>query len=197
LWNEPVPLIYVPLYQRFFPEMVLHVRADGDPMSLLPSIRLEIEAIDNDLPLFDERPLSAQVDAAMAQQRTAAYMLSAAGMLSLVLSTLGVYGILSYWVLQRRREIAIRMSLGAKPGAILWLVLRKGLVLAICGIGFGASSSLLLNRFLVGLLHGVSPSDRIAFLVSVTILVLVSLIACLIPAVRATRTEPMTVLRQE
>jgi predicted permease len=197
LWNAPAPYLYFPVYQRYFPEMILHVRTEGDPMAVLPAVRREIEAIDNDLPVFDEGPLRSQVDRALAQQRMAASLLSAAGVLSLVLAALGVYGILGYWVLQKRHEIGIRMSLGAGKGSIVGLVLRQGLALAGCGMALGLGASLILTRFVRNFLHGVSPTDPFTFVGSILVLGAISLLACLVPSRRAARLDPMAVLRQE
>jgi predicted permease len=197
LWSPPAPYLYVPLYQRYFREMMLHVRTEGEPMAVLPAVRREIEAIDNDLPVFDERPLRSQVDGALAQQRMAVSLLSAAGVLSLVLAALGVYGILGYWVLQKRHEIGIRMSLGAGKGSIVGLVLRQGLVLSGCGMALGLGASLILTRFVRNFLHGVSPTDPFTFVGSVLVLGAISLLACLVPSRRAARMDPMAVLRQE
>jgi predicted permease len=158
-WDAPTPYLYIPLYQRYFPEMMLHVRTEYDSMAALPAIRREIEAIDNDLPIFDERPLRSLVDQALAQPRMAATLLSTAGALSLILAVLGVYGIMNYWVLQRRYEIGIRMSLGAGRGSILALILRQGFVLAACGLTLGVAACLLLARFVRNLLHGIRPMD--------------------------------------
>jgi predicted permease len=197
LWDAPTPYLYIPLYQRYFPEMMLHVRTEGDSMSALPAIRREIEAIDNDLPVFDEGLLRSQVDRALAQPRMAATLLSAAGALSVILAALGVYGILNYWVLQRKYEIGIRMSLGAGKGSILALVLRQGLMLAGCGLTFGLGACLLLTRFVRNLLHGISPTDPFTLVGCTLFLALISFLACVIPSSRAVRTDPMAVLRQE
>ncbi|HYK87153.1 MAG TPA: ABC transporter permease [Acidobacteriota bacterium] len=196
-WEAPAPYLYIPLYQRYFPEMILHVRTVDDSMAALPPIRREIEAIDNDLPVFDEGSLRSQVDRALAQPRMAAALLSAAGGLSLILAVLGVYGIMNYWVLQRRHEIGIRMSLGAGRGSILALVLRQGLVLAGCGLSVGVGACLLLTRFVRELLHVISPKDPFILVGCSVLLVLVSLLACVIPSRRAARMDPMAVLRQE
>ncbi len=197
LWDTPAPYLYIPLYQRYFPEMTLHVRTEDDSMAALTAIRREVEAIDNDLPVFDEGSLRSQVDRALAQPRMAAALLSAAGALSAILAVLGVYGIMNYWVLQRRHEIGIRMSLGAGKASILALVLRQGLLLAGFGLMLGLGTCFLLTRFVRNLLHGISPTDPIALLGCSLFLALISVLACLIPSRRAAGTDPMAVLRQE
>ncbi len=197
LWDAAAPYLYVPVLQRYFPEMMLHVRTEGNPMAMLPEIRREIEAIDRDLPIFDERPLQAQIDAATAQQRAASLFLSAAGGLSLILAGVGVYGVLSYWVLQRRQDIGIRLSLGAQRGGIAGLVLREGFALIGCGLVLGLAAVLWLSRFIRSLLHGVKPADPVILLCSALFLGLVCLPACLIPSLRATRLDPMSILRRE
>jgi predicted permease len=197
LWDDPPPYIYLPVLQRYFPELMLHVRTAGDPMSLAPAVRAAITSLDPDLPVFDVAPLSNQVAAALAAQRTAAALLGVSGVLAVVLAALGVYGVTSYSVARRRQEIGIRMALGAERRAIFRLVLREGMVLAGAGAALGLCSALLASRLVEAYLHGVGARDTATFAAVPVLLGAVALAACWIPCRRATRIDPMAALRQE
>ncbi len=197
LWDNPGPYLYLPLYQRYFPEMMLHVRVAGDPMSLLPAIRREIQAVDRELPVYDGGTLIDQITTAVSAQRMAAALLGASGVLALVLAVVGVYGVMAYDTSRRTREFGIRVALGAGRQSILRLVLRDGAVLVGLGLAVGLALAVGLTRLAAGFLHGISPTDPLTFASISLILVLAAAAACYLPALRAARIDPLTALRQE
>lgn len=195
--REPGPMLYLPYKQSPNRQMYLVVRTSGDPMSLLPAIREEIRKIDSNLPLFDPKPMPEVIEEAIAGMRTAAGVMAAFGAISLVLAVLGIYGVMSYGVAQRRREFGIRMALGASRMGVLRLVIRQGSILASVGIGVGLVAALVVTRLMSALLYGLS-STNLALLGSIAAIVAVTiLIACYIPARAAARVDPITALRHE
>ena len=197
LWDDPVPYLYLPLLQRYFPEMMLHVKTAGDPMALAPAVRREIEAIDGDLPVFDVMPLRNQITTALSPQRMAAALLGFSGALALVLAALGVYGVTAYSVAQRTQEIGIRMALGAERRAIFRLVLGEGMALVAIGVALGLGAALASTRLVAGYLHGVGARDPATFAAVPVLLGAVALAACYVPSLKATRIDPIAALRQE
>lgn len=197
LWSVQGPYLYLPLYQRYFPEMMLHVKVEGDPMSMLPAIRRQIEAMDPDLPAFDAGPLSSQIDKALSAQRMAATLLSASGALALLLAIVGVYGVMGYALAQRTRELGIRIALGAERRRILSLVLRDGAVILAIGLVLGLVSALALTRMVASFLYGVSPTDPVTSAVVSIAMAAAALAACYVPARKASRIDPLSALRQE
>ncbi len=181
----------------YFPEMMLHVRTEGNPMTMLPVVEREFAALDPDLPVFDARTLRTQMAEALAVERTAAALLGAAGLLALVLAVSGVYSIMAYSVARRTREIGIRMALGARQRAVLAMVLRQGMTLAVLGILAGIGTAWALSRLIAGYLHGASPTDPLTYASVVMILAAAAALACYIPSRRAARIDPATALRRE
>ena len=197
LFSIQGPYLYLPLYQRYFPEMMLHVRTAGDPMTMLPAVRREIEAMDPDLPAFDAGSLSSQIDRALSAQRMAAALLSASGGLALVLAVVGIYGVMGYGLALRAHEFGIRIALGAERSSILNLVLVHGAAILAVGLGAGLISALAMTRMVAGFLYGVSPADP-ATLAAVSIAIAAAtMAACYIPARRASKIDPLPALRQE
>jgi predicted permease len=173
------------------------VRSRGEPAALAPSIRTEIRAIDPDLPLYHVRPMTEWVDHSLARNRFAMQLLSLFAGLALALTTVGVYGVVSYLVNQSRREIGIRMALGATERAVLRLVLRQGLAIALLGGTIGLAAALGLTRLMESLLFGVKGTDALTFATVALGLTAVTLIASYVPARRAARIDPMVSLRAE
>jgi putative ABC transport system permease protein len=177
--------------------MALVVRAAGEPMRLVNPIRAEVHRLDPRLPIANVRLMTEVVDASMATPRLTGSLLSIFAGLALVLAAIGVAGVLAYLVSRRRREIGIRMALGASRVNVLGLVLRRGLAYAGAGILAGVAAALFLTRLMEGLLFGVAPRDPFTFLMVSGILLLIAAAASLIPALRAARLDPLEALRAE
>ncbi|MBI3666143.1 MAG: ABC transporter permease [Acidobacteria bacterium] len=197
LRENALPYIYLPLLQQYEPMMTLHVKTAGDPMSLLVAVRGEIQSMNPDLPLFEIRTLAEHMGGSVFGERMASTMLGVFGALALLLASVGLYGVMSYAVSQRTHEVGVRMALGAEQGDILRLILRQGLMLVLMGIGVGVAAAWAVSRFLSGFLYGVSATDLATFAGVSTLLAAVAMLACYLPARRATKVDPMTALRYE
>jgi predicted permease len=189
-------------YQQM-PEMLwnmprdLTVRTTGDPLSLVPAVRQAIWAVDPAQPVSNIRTMNEVVGEEVAQRRMGMTLLAAFAALALLLSSLGIYGVLSYAVTQRTQEIGIRMALGAGRQDVLRLVMADGLRLATAGVAIGLGVSFALTRLMTGLLFGVSASDPITLAGVTLLLTAVALLACYIPARRAAKVDPLIALRYE
>jgi len=197
LWQEPQPFMYLHLFQRYFPEMTLQVRVSGEPAAFAEAVKRELAALDKDLPLFGVRALQEQVDSALSQQRMAATLLSLAGLLALVLSAVGVYAVTACNVAERTREIGIRMALGAEPSAVRRLVVGQAAASAIGGLMLGLAASVPGARYADAVIVGVTAADAWVFAGGALLLGGAALVAAYLPAARATRVDPVLVLRQE
>lgn len=191
------PEIYVPFDQMPMNGMTLFIRTNGNPGDLAGALRSEVLAIDKNQPLYNVKTLDQRVVETIAFSRSLMLLFSGFALLALVLACVGIYGIVSYSVSQRTREIGIRMALGARAADVLRLVLKNGMTLVISGIVIGVAGALALTRFLTTLLFGVTPTDALTFVVVSLVLIGVALIACLIPARRATKVDPLEALRYE
>jgi putative ABC transport system permease protein len=193
------PEMYLPYQQQDFgfePEY-LAVRISGDPMLLAEAVRKEVWTVDKEQPVAGVMPLEDLVDDNLAPRRIQASLLGGFAGMALLLASLGIYAVLSFAVTQRTQEIGVRVALGAEPGDVLHLVFSQGLKLFLIGAALGLAAALALSRTLTHLLYGVSAYDPVSF-ASVTILLAgVTLLACYIPARRATRVDPMVALRYE
>jgi putative ABC transport system permease protein len=191
--------LYVPYTQYpwlLFPRHLI-VRTVSNPTGLATAIAHEVKALDKDQPISDIRSLDQLVAEAVAQQRFAMVVLGAFASLALVLATVGIYGVMAYSVTQRTHEIGLRMALGAQPGDVLSLVVGRGLILILVGVGAGLAGALALTRFLSSLLYEVRPTDFGTFAAVSLLLIGVALLASYIPARRATKVDPMVALRYE
>jgi ABC-type antimicrobial peptide transport system permease subunit len=179
--------------------MTLVVRTDGDPTSasFFASVRAAIRSVDPSLPVADVRSMESVVGASMATSRLTASLLSVFASIALLLASVGVAGVLAYLVNRRRREIGIRMALGATRGRVVALVVRRGLAWAGAGIGAGLVAALFLTRLMSGLLYGVAPRDPRTFLAVTALLAAVAALASAVPALRAARVDPLEALRNE
>jgi putative ABC transport system permease protein len=173
------------------------IRTSGDPGAAASALRAAVHAVDPDIPLFDLRPLENLVADASAPRRLSVTLIASFAFLALVLAAVGIYGVMAYAVAQRRHEIGIRMALGAQPGEVLRMVLRQGLYLAGAGIAVGLLGALGLSRLIAGLLFQVSAHDAFTFTFGAFVLAAIALLACWIPARRATRVDPVVALRYE
>jgi putative ABC transport system permease protein len=191
----PTPFFYVPVRQNFRVQNVLIVRTRETPAALMNTFTREVHALDTNLAPFFVYPMQQQVDEISYSQRLAAALVALFGGMALFLAAIGLYAVMSYSVSQETRELGLRMALGAGVKDLVRLVLTRGLRLTIAGIVIGAGVALLLTRLMGNLLYKVSPRDPTAFGLAVVILMIVALIACLLPARRATRIDPVRALR--
>jgi putative ABC transport system permease protein len=165
--------------------------------SLLPAIRSSVVAIDPGLPIVQMRTMEDVIGASLTRQRFLSLLLGIFAGVALLLAAIGTYGVLSYMVSERHREIGIRMALGAANSQVVGLVLKQGVTIAIIGIVVGVAGALALSRITQTLLYGVDPADPLTFGAVVGVIALVAVAACLIPMRRATRVDPLTAIRAE
>lgn len=194
--ERPQPMIYVSLMQYYYPTSVIYIRTAGNPEPVLASVRREVQALDRNL-LLQSQSTRDIIHEALWAQRLSADLLAVFGSLALLLATIGIYGVISYSVSQRTREIGIRMALGATPGELQALVLGEGIRMVAIGIGAGALLALAVSRAVESMLFVVGARDAFTFLMVPAILALVAVVACWIPARRATRIDPGRALREE
>jgi predicted permease len=193
-----VPVVYASIRQHDFsmhPAFV--VRSNGDPNALISSIRSELAQLDKGLPIADVSTMEQIMSESVAQPRLQAVLLGLFGALAIALAVVGIYGVMSYAVSERTSEIGIRMALGATPGNILKMVGTQGLMFTIIGLAVGLGLALSLTRLMSKILFGVSPTDPLTFGVIAVLLAAVALLACWVPARRATKVDPLVALRYE
>jgi putative ABC transport system permease protein len=197
LANQPkLAELYFPVSQRPDLRMTLLLRAKGDPQALVSAVREAVQSVDPNLPVFNIRTMESQLSNELATQRLSVVLVSLFSILALLLAAVGLYGVLAYSIAQRTREIGIRIALGAESGSILGLVVRQGLIIVGVGLAAGILGSVILTRLIQGLLYGVSGTDPIAVLTAVSVLGLAASLACLLPALRAIRVNPIVALRE-
>ena len=197
LGETPHPYIYQPVLQSYDPKMTLVVRTTGEPQTVVASVREQIRALDSNLPITNVKTLRDQVDLSLFPSRVAAWTLGGFGVLALLLAAIGIYGVVSYSVAQRTREIGVRRALGAKESDVLRLVLGEGFFVIALGLAFGLLLAFAATRVIAGFLYGVAPTDPLTFVGVPLLLGLVAFVACYIPARRATRVDPLVALRYE
>ncbi len=189
--------VYWSYHQRVQPRMAIAVRTAQDPRLLTASVIAAIHEVDPEQPVYDVRPMDEVLARSVSPQWLNTALLSLFAGIALVLATVGVYGVMSYSVGVRSREIGIRMALGSRRGEVIWMILRHGGALALLGTGIGLGASLLLREVLVALLYEIKPTDTVSFAAAAILLLLVALLACFIPARRAASVDPLSVLRSE
>lgn len=194
---DPGPVLYMPFYQFYHPAMTVHVRVKGDPMVFAGTLEKTIHQLNPELPLYDVTMLKSTIQLSTVGTRIAGTFVGTFGLLALVLAGVGVYGVIAYSTRQRTHELAIRLAFGAERRQVFRLVLAQGLRLALIGVTIGLVVSILLTRFLKDLLFGVTSTDVFTFASVSVLLCLVALLACFVPAMRATQVDPMTALRHE
>lgn len=193
--EDPQPLLYQPLRQAPEPAISLQVRAAGDPAAVLATVRGVIQQMEPQMPLVGVFTMENILQQGLWAARMGAMLLGAFGGLALVLATVGVYGVMTYAVSQRQRELGVRLALGATGGGVQMMVLRQGLTLAVVGIAIGVGAGLGVSRLVGGLLYGVSTSDPLTFGAVPAVLLVVATIAIYIPARRASHVDPVEALR--
>jgi putative ABC transport system permease protein len=191
------PEMYLPFAQFpiFFQTIVL--RTAGDPLSLVAAARSEVLAVKNDQPISNIHTMEELLSNSIAQRRFNMLLLSIFAGVALLLSAVGIYGVMSYSVAQRTHELGLRMALGAQSSHVIALVVRQGMSLALIGVGVGLAASFALTRIMASLLYGVSATDSLTFSLIALLLASVALLACYLPARRATKVDPMVALRYE
>jgi len=191
------PALYLPHAQHPYGQMALVLRSTADPTSLATAVRKEVQAIEKDQPIFNVRTMLQVRSESMVPQRLSAFMFACFALIALLLTAIGIYAVIAYSVVQRTREIGIRMALGAQSRDVLKLVVGNGMRLALIGVALGLAGALALSRLMTSLLFGITPTDALTFAAVSTGLIAVALLACYVPARRATKVNPLVALRSE
>ncbi|PYU67818.1 MAG: hypothetical protein DMG49_17750 [Acidobacteria bacterium] len=192
--------LYEPYQQAAWPSMYLVVRTSSElrnPATLASAVQNAVWSLDKDLPVAHIRTMERLLSESVEQPRFRTVLLEIFALIALSLATVGIYGMLAYSVSQRRHEIGIRMAMGAKRSDVLWLVVGQGMLLTFSGVAIGIAGAFVLTRFLSTLLYRVRPTDPATFVLVPLLLAFVALLACYVPARRATRVDPMVALRYE
>ena len=189
--------LYYSCYQSYSKQIHFLARTQGDPLSLAPAIKQAIWEVAPDTGVFNVIPLSKLSANTIWQSRLWGLLFGIFSAVALVLAAAGIYGVMAYFVTQRTHEIGIRMSLGAGAGDVLRLVITQGMKITLLGVAIGLVAAYGLTRVMAGLLFGVTPTDSITFATVVVGSVVVALVACYIPARRATKVDPLVALRHE
>ena len=194
---DPAPTMYVPYKQDVFSTMWIAARTGGDPAMLSGSVRDVVRQIDRTLPAYSIVPLADVIDQSVAQQRFSMLLLTVFAGVALVLSAVGLYGVVAYSVSQRTREIGLRMAIGAQPGDVVRMILGGGMKLAAVGVVIGLAGAVALARFVESLLFEIAPFDVVSYAATAAVLLAVSALACYVPARRAMRVDPLVALQAE
>jgi predicted permease len=195
--SDPKPVYYLPQSQVPLNELSVVVKTSNDPHALISAATREVQAIDSQLPVFSIKTMDEYVSSSVAAPRFNTTLLSIFASIALVLTIIGLYGVMSYSVAQRTNEIGIRMALGAQTRDVLGMIVKDGVKIVGIGLLLGIGGALLLTRLLETLLFGVTTRDPVTFLFIAGLLSLVAMLACCIPALRATRVDPLEALRCE
>jgi putative ABC transport system permease protein len=197
LGEEPQSFMYFPLLQHYAPAVTLHLRTDGDPSPMVGILRDQVQALDKMLPIVGVNTISQVMETVLWAPRMGAILLAVFGVMALLLAAIGIHGVMSYSVVQRTREIGIRMAMGASSRDVLRLVLGQALLILLIGGLTGLAGAFAVFRVLSSLLYGIGGGDPLAFMGTTFVLVVVALLASYIPARRATRVEPGITLQYE
>lgn len=197
LREMPMPYIYLPLSQNYAPNVNLVVSTTSNPMNVAPLVRDELKRLDPGLPLFGVRTLHQHLGMLVATERTVSRLVIVFGVVALMLAALGIYGLMSFLVARRTREIGTRMALGARTASVLLLVLGRGAALTLVGLSVGMIVALATTQLLSSMLFGVSATEPAIFAVVAVMLVVVAMLSSYIPARRATKVDPLIALREE
>jgi len=197
LANASVPQIYLSLYQETPKELAIFLRGDLNASAIPDEVRAMVQSVDPELPVYGAQTLDDAVSASLEQRRFSMDVVASFAVTALLLAALGIYGVISFIVSERTRDIGIRLALGAQRGKIMAMVLRQGLGLAMAGAALGLVGSVIVSHLMAGLLYGVNPTDLLTFAGVTLVLTAVALVACYIPARRAMRVDPLVALRCE
>jgi predicted permease len=197
LGEDPQPAFFRPLLRDYSTSATLVARTNTDPVAVIASLRKEVQAIDPTMPLYNVETLNEHMNLPLFPARVAAMVLGSFGVLALLLAMIGIYGVMSYVVAGRIREIGVRLALGARQRDVLKLIVGQGMSLAIVGLTIGLILAFAAARLLSGFLYGVSSSDPLTFVGVALLLFAVAALACFIPARRATKVDPLVALRYE
>ena len=189
------PFLYRPLAQEYTPRLTVLARSNGDPSTIVATLKQEVRALDPGLAVFNITPMDDATGVSLLPARVAGDLLAALGLVALALAALGIYGVLSFLVRARTREIGVRVALGATPRMVTLLVVKQALTWTGAGAGIGAGSALLLTQFLKGFLYGISATDPLTFGAVLVLLGAIACVAALVPALRASRVDPLSALR--
>jgi putative ABC transport system permease protein len=195
---EPSPQMYVPFAQdSSWSGMSLVIRTTNDPANTASAARNEIRLLDKGIPIFNVKTMNDVLGTSIASQRMSMLLLSAFAAMALLLAMIGIYGVTAYYVTQRTQEIGIRMALGAQTSDVMKLVFGNGMALALIGVVVGLAGAFALTRLMATLLFAVKPTDVVTFAIVSVCLLVTALIACYLPARRATKVDPLVALRYE
>ena len=195
--TPPQPAYYLPQTQVPFSGMTVVLKTTNDPHSVMPAATKEVAAMDPDIPLFGVKTMREYMAASVATPRFSTTLLSIFAAVALVLTLVGLYGVMSYSVAQRTNEIGIRLALGAQPRDVLLMIVKQGSRLIVVGLAIGLLGAYALTRWISSLLFGVTAKDPLTFAAAAVVLALVALLACYVPAWRATKVDPLEALRYE
>jgi macrolide transport system ATP-binding/permease protein len=193
--EDPKLAVFLPVAQAYSPDAVVVLRTAADPRAAIEAIRGEVQKLDPTLPIYDAKTLQKHLDLPLFPLHAAAVAVGGFGVLALVLAVIGIYGVMAYSVSQNRQEIGIRMALGAQAGDVWRMVLGRGLVMSFAGIGIGLFGAFGVSRVFAKMLYGVSATDPWTFVGVAGLLAVVALVACFVPARRATRVDPVIAIR--
>jgi len=191
------PEVYLPHAQHPVPDLTIAVRGSGDPLSLVPTARTGLGALDRELPMADIRTMNDLVGRSIAERRFVMLLIGAFATLAVLLAAIGIYGVLAYLVTQRVQEIGVRLAIGASPADVVRLFVREGAMLTVVGLACGLAGALAAAQALNSLLFGVAATDPPTFAAVAVALALVAFVASYVPARRAARVDPMTALRTD
>jgi putative ABC transport system permease protein len=195
--QDPVAATYISAAYRQLPLMDVVVRTDGNPNAAIAGVRQKLRELDSDLPMASVRSMQEWISTSAAQPRLNSALLEVFSVVALLIAAIGIYGVLSYSVNQRTREIGVRVALGAQRGDVVRLVAREGMMIALAGIGAGLVAAFAISRVIASLLYGIQAHDLTTFAGVAVVLLFVAAIACYVPAIRATRIDPIVALRYE
>jgi putative ABC transport system permease protein len=193
--RQVLPVFYLPLSQNYEAAVTLHVRTTGDPLAILPAVRKIVSDIDPRIALVRPRLLEDEFSRSLTEERAMVQFVGGLSGIALLLAAVGLYGVMAYATRQRTSEIGVRLALGARPASILSMIVLRGLRLVAVGATFGLVAAFIAVRFVRGLLFGIEPTDLVTWTAVIVTLTLVGLLACVVPARRAMRIDPVRALR--